>query len=233
MTATLTAERRSLLTHHPIGASTGYMYAIRGDWRALIAEAIELSPFAAELSVLSESEMEGLACFLADRPALPFRYLSIHGPSKGRTMSEPYLVEALIELAPHAESVVMHPDTMSDPEQYRRLGHKLVIENMDAGKLDGCTVEQLRTWFADVPLAGFCFDIAHAWSIDPSMDLARELLDEFGSRLRHVHVSSLSGDLHHVPLTEEHEELFMPLLERCLDVPWILEAPPRSPQTSA
>jgi hypothetical protein len=54
-----------------------------------------------------------------------------------------------------------------------------------------------------------------------------ELLDAFRSRLRHLHVSSLSPQLHHEPVTEEHEELFMPLLQRCLDVPWILEAPPR------
>jgi hypothetical protein len=60
------------------------------------------------------------------------------------------------------------------------------------------------------------------------MGLASELLDAFGSRLRHVHVSSLSGELHHVPLSEEDEALFLPVLERCLDVPWILEAPPRN-----
>jgi hypothetical protein len=34
-------------------------------------------------------------------------------------------------------------------------------------------------------------------------------------------------ELHHVPLTAEHEDLFRPVLERCVDVPWILEAPPR------
>jgi hypothetical protein len=49
--------------------------------------------------------------------------------------------------------------------------------------------------------------------------LAGDLLDAFGSRLRHVHVSSLSTDLHHVPLTAEDEALFMPVLERCLDLP--------------
>lgn len=48
-----------------------------------------------------------------------------------------------------------------------------------------------------------------------------------GDRLRHVHVSSLSPELHHMPLSEQDEELFRPFLERCMDVPWILEAPPR------
>jgi hypothetical protein len=46
--------------------------------------------------------------------------------------------------------------------------------------------------------------------------------------LRHVHLSSLSEDLHHVSLTDEDEELFSPVLRRCLDVPWIFEAPPET-----
>jgi hypothetical protein len=35
-------------------------------------------------------------------------------------------------------------------------------------------------------------------------------------------------DLHHVSLTDEAEELFIPVLRRCLDVPWIFEAPPQT-----
>jgi hypothetical protein len=227
MTSTLTADRRMLLAHHPIGASTGYMQALRGDWPALVTQAVELSPFAVELSVLSESEVEGLESYLAAEPALPFRYLSIHGPSKGRMMAERDLVASLLRLAVRADAIVMHPDTIESPEPFRALAQTLVLENMDAGKTDGCTVEQLEQSFAALPHAGFCFDIGHAWSLDPTMGLAAELLDAFRSRLRHVHVSSLSPELHHIPLTEDDEALFMPLLERCLDVPWILEAPPR------
>jgi hypothetical protein len=59
------------------------------------------------------------------------------------------------------------------------------------------------------------------------MELGSELLDAFRARLRHVHVSSMGSSLDHVPLGASDEELFMPLLHRCLDVPWILEAPPR------
>jgi sugar phosphate isomerase/epimerase len=142
-------------------------------------------------------------------------------------MAERDLVASLLGLAARADAIVMHPDTIESPEAFLALAHTLVLENMDAGKSDGCNVEQLARSFAALPHAGFCFDIAHAWSLDPSMGLAAELLDAFRSRLRHVHVSSLSPELHHIPLTEDDEELFMPLLERCLDVPWILEAPPR------
>lgn len=214
--------------HHPVGASTGYMEGLRGDWFAQVAEARRISLFAAELSALSEGELNSLHQFLASQPALPFRYLSIHGPSKARQLREDALVAELLELAEWADGIVMHPDTIEEPAPYRELGRKLLIENMDSRKERGRTQDELVPLYDELPEAGFCFDIAHAWSMDPDMSVANDLLDAFGERLRHLHVSSLSPELHHVPLTKEHEELFGPLLQRCLDVPWILEAPPRS-----
>jgi len=225
----LLAEPHPVLAHHPLGASTGYMSDLRGDWPALTRQASEFSPFAIELSALSEDEIDGLTSFLASDPPLPFRYVSIHGPSKGRTMSESDLAHALAELSVRAQAIVMHPDTIEDPRHFRILGRKLVLENMDARKDDGRTVDELASWFAELPDAGFCFDIAHAWSVDDTLTVGGDLLDAFRTRLRHLHVSSMGPDLHHVSLTEEHEELFMPLLGRCLDVPWILEASPRRP----
>ena len=65
----------------------------------------------------------------------------------------------------------------------------------------GASPTSSRPFFEALPEAGFCLDVAHAWSIDPTMDVARELLDRFRSRLRQVHLSSLSGG-HHVPLTD-------------------------------
>jgi len=202
------------------------MEELRNDWPAQVAEAWALSPFAAELSTLSERQLAPLREYLSSGPGLPFRYLSIHGPSKDRELSEEELVGELSELAEWAEVIVMHPDTIEDPRPYRALGGKLLLENMDARKGWGRTPEELAAVFEELPEAGFCFDIAHAWSIDPEMSVARDLLDAFGRRLRHLHVSSLSAELHHVSLTEQDEALFRPVLQRCLDVPWILEAPP-------
>ena len=82
--------------------------------------------------------------------------------------------------------------------------------------------------FDALPDAGLCFDIAHAWAVDPTMSVGSAILDRFGSRLRQLHISSVDDGQHHIPLTAEHEELFGPLLDRCRDVPWIIEAPPRS-----
>jgi hypothetical protein len=83
----------------------------------------------------------------------------------------------------------------------------------------------MESFFDELPDAGFCLDVAHVRSIDPTMNAAHELLDRFRSRLRHVHLSSLyQGG--HVPLTDDDEALFAEVLDRCRDVPWILEALP-------
>jgi hypothetical protein len=209
--------------HHPIGASTGYFVQLRGRWADLVGAAKSTSTFAAELAALSEPEFGALHDFLLHSGPLPFHYLSVHAPVKERKASDADLVSWLEDLPVTVSSIVTHPDTIRDPAPYRSLGRRLIIENMDNRKGDGRTVDEMARHFAQLPDAGFCFDIAHAWSIDPSMGLADELLDHFGSRLRQVHLSSLENG-RHVPVLPEHEVLFAPILDRCRDVPWILEA---------
>jgi hypothetical protein len=216
-----------LLEHHPLGASTGYMVDRREDWPALVQEAMRLSSFAVELAALAETELPALFDFLAAEPSLPFRYVSVHGPSKERQMPESDLAARLAALPQFVDSIVLHPDQIEDPTHYAALRGRLVIENMDARKQVGSIADELEPLFEALPSAGFCFDVAHAWTVDPTMEMGRELLDRFAPRLRHVHVSSMSSELGHVPLSAEDEALFSPLLSRCRDVPWILEAEPR------
>lgn len=196
----------------------------RGNWQRLIDASLEFSRFAVEMSALSEPELRPLEDFLEASGPFPFEYQSIHGPSKEIRSSDAELVPQLSLLANYCDSVVMHPDTIRDYAPYQELGRVLVIENMDARKSDGRTTAELAAVFELLPEAGFCLDIAHAWSIDPTMDLVNELLDEFGNRLRQVHVSSLSSDLSHVELEPGQLEIFLPVLMRCRDVPWIFEA---------
>lgn len=217
----------SIARHHPLGTSTGALVEQRGDWAALVAEAQRTSTFAVELAALAADELPGLLRFLADAPALPFRFISLHAPSKGRRLREKQLVAMLTEIVRCVDAIVVHPDTIDDPARYAPLGSALVLENMDARKHGGRTADELEPYFAALPQAGFCFDIAHALSVDEQLDEGERLLDRFGARLRHVHVSSLDEDCHHVSLTAADEERFGPLLRRCRDVPWILEAPLR------
>jgi hypothetical protein len=225
--AVLPLSRELLADHHPLGASTGYMAKRRDDWATLVRRACDVSSFAVELSALSERELPGLLAFLAGNPRMPFHYLSVHAPTKGLDAPEHDRVALLAALPAYVDGVVVHPDTIRDPAAWRPLGHRLLLENMDTRKQVGQRPEQLAELFAVLPAAGFCLDVAHAAAVDPSMRLAHELLDAHGGRLRQVHLSSLRRDRgSHVSLTRRDEARFAPVLRRCPDVPWILEAPP-------
>jgi hypothetical protein len=182
-----------------------------------------VSTFAVELAALDESELPGVEAYLRSRPPLPFRYLSLHAPCKHWVLSERELVRRLAALRSEVDAIVVHPDTIEDAATWRALGSALVLENMDPRKREGRTAEELDPYFAALPEAGLCLDVAHAAAIDP--DEAGRLLDAHAPRLRHLHVSSLDGDCHHMPLAPADERDWAPLLRRCRDVPWILEAP--------
>lgn len=192
----------------------------------LVRDAAGVSRYAAELSALSESELPALAKFLSAAPALPFRYVSVHAPVKDRHSDDREVAGLLDALPAWVRSIVLHPD-LADLEAYRLLGTRAVLENMDDTKSTGADPDDMEEAFGVLPESGFCLDVAHAYAVDPSMGLAMELLDRFRSRLRQVHVSSLREG-RHVALTAEDEEAFRPVLHRCRDVPWILEAPPPS-----
>jgi len=214
--------------HLTVGCSTGFMDEARGDWPELVRQAAAQAPFAVELAALSEPELPGLVRYLEGGPSLPFLYTSVHAPSKHRRIPELDLVNMLARLPRSIDAIVVHPDSIGDPRLYRPLGRRLAIENMDARKQAGQTAEELAPFFDELPEAGLCFDVAHAKSVDPTMEEGGRILEEFGDRLRHVHLSSLDENCHHVPLTEHDESLFASLLSRCRDVPWILEAPTTS-----
>jgi hypothetical protein len=118
----------------------------------------------------------------------------------------------------------MHPDCLGDPQAFRVLGSKLILENMDSLKSTARTVDELQPFFTALPDAGFCFDIAHAQMNDRTMVLAHQLIDAFGDRLREVHLSSIQLDGSHVALRAQDIESYWPVLQRCTDVPWVLAA---------
>ncbi|MGI8845618.1 MAG: TIM barrel protein [Thermoleophilaceae bacterium] len=227
MPALLDAPSPVVSRHLSVGCSTGFMVDQRGDWVGLVARSGATPPPLAGLSALSQEELPGLIRFLRTDPSMPFHYLSVHAPSKGVGADEAERVRALMDLPSRVRAIVVHPDTMEDLKVWSGLGRRLVVENMDARKNSGQTADQLADVFRALPLAGLCLDIAHAKHVDPSLKGGRAMLDRFAGRLRHVHLSSLDDSGHHVPLTAEDAELFTDLLERCRDVPWILEAPLR------
>jgi hypothetical protein len=220
-------EIEELLATNPglIGVSTGYMTGARGDWPRLAAAAEALSDDVVELSALSARELPGLVAFLQDQRELPFRHVSVHGPSKGWEGSPAELVAQLQALPPSVGGIVMHPETLGDAGRFAALGATLRLENMDPRKDDARDAAELARYFEALPEARFCFDVAHAQLHDPTMTLAHELVDAFADRLAEVHLSSIEPNGRHVPLRPEDAEAFLPVLERCAGVPWVLEAP--------
>lgn len=227
MTPALMPTALPVSGHRLLGLSTGFMRDDHRDWPALVARAAGFSTAAIELAALSESELPSLEVFLSDIDSLPFFYVSVHAPSKHRELAEPDLVEKLVKLSAHASAIVVHPDCIEDAENYAVLGSALVLENMDSRKSFGQTSKDIEGCFQTLPDAGLCLDLAHVSSVDPDLSIGHELLDEHGHRLRHVHLSSLDDHCHHRSLTFDDERRFGPLLDRCRDVPWILEAPAR------
>jgi hypothetical protein len=208
-----------------VGPSTGYMVGARGDWPRLVAAAESCSLDVVELSALSAPELPSLLRFLADVGELPFGHVSVHGPSKGWDGTPAALATALAAIPVQVDGIVVHPETLGEVEAFADLGARLRLENMDTRKHDARTVAELARFFEALPAARFCFDVAHAQLHDPSMGLAHELLDAFADRLAEVHLSSIEHDGEHVPLRPADAEAFLPVLERCVGVPWVLEAP--------
>jgi hypothetical protein len=218
----------SLLAENSVGwgASTGYMEADRDDWPALLRNAASVSTVAVELSALSGPELDPLAAALASTDALDdFAFVSVHAPSKRWPGTASELADSLLMLPAIAQGFVLHPDALPDLRSFSVLGERLWLENMDRRKHDARTVLEMARCFEQVPEARWCFDIAHAAQLDRSMGLAHELLDAFDERLAEVHLSSIQANGTHVPLTTTDARRFRPVLERCLEVPWILEAP--------
>ena len=145
----------------------------------------------------------------------------MHAPSQFD--SSPAEVAASIPEAIRELPLICHPDVYRGVGCLADLGVSVVFENMDVQKVFGRTVSDLMETFDRFPDAGFCLDVAHVWTNDRTLKLGSDLLDAFEGRLRQVHVSGIEPDGTHRPTRRSDFELYEPLLDRCIGVPWILE----------
>jgi hypothetical protein len=205
------------------GMATGSYVRERDDWWDAIERARSEGWSAVELTAIVDSLLATLPEFLALSPELldGFDRISLHAPIWAES---PTRTVETIALLPLDGDVIFHPDAWGNEQALDRLGGRVVFENMDRGKTFGRSAEDLASVFARHDAAGFCLDVAHVWTCDPTLALGHELLDAFGARLRQLHVSGIEPDGTHRTTTAEDLRLYHPLLERCGHVPWILEA---------
>ena len=214
MAASLTAR---------FGIATGAYVDERDDWPAALARARQEGFATIELTAIRNERLDALTTLLADDPGALDRFerVSVHAPARDFVDDPTPVVEALRTL-PY--DIVFHPDVYREQGWIRELTSRAVFENMDSTKRFGRDVGDLSETFAAFPEAGFCLDVAHVWTNDPTLALGHELLDAHGGRLRQLHVSGIEADGTHRPTTQADLELYEPLLARCGGVPWLLEA---------
>lgn len=177
------------------GVSTGAVAF--GDWRGALKVIAPLDLRAVEVSALRESELPDLASGIDRDHAGQYSYVAVHAPSRLERLNETEVVDLLAPFTRHGWNIVVHPDVVSQPDVWRRLGASLCIENMDNRKCTGRTASELDEVFNALPEAMLCFDIAHAEHVDATMQTAHELLERHRHRIAHVHISELTSGGEH------------------------------------
>mgnify|MGYP006288328943 CR=1 FL=1 len=210
-----------------VGFSTGAI--AHGDFEKGLRLLASSHTDAIELSALRMVELTALLGAMQKRMSQlrhRYKYISFHAPTDSE--NEKDLVERLQGLADQDVSIVAHPDSMRDVPQWRKLGDRLCIENMDSRKSTGRTAKELRPFFEQLPEARLCFDVGHAKQVDPTMTEASRILSEFGDRLAQVHMSEVNGKGKHFAMSFIARRAFESFAEELSSVPVILESPMNS-----
>ena len=175
-----------------LGFSTGCLYKTHDSlaketfdiFRKIGANAIEIMSHEREhISRLLDIMPEDL---------IGFEYISVHAPSFDNH-SEVEVVEILkiLEKAHeklHFNAIVIHPYETMNFDLFSQFDLPFAIENMDWRKDFGKYTDSLKDIFEkfDAPMV---LDLNHCYTNDPSMRLAHEMVDEFRSRIKEIHLS--------------------------------------------
>ena len=213
-----------------IGFATGSLYRteIPFDERiklyySLGADAIELSfatpnqLFDYHLSEQAKNNIEKFASVSIHAPWKEVRYWDNSETQK--------IIDKLRTLCSKlpVEGLVLHPDTIDNFEILDQSGLPFLLENMDRRKSYGTHPEQFRELKRKYNF-GFVLDIQHAYEHDSSMQLAKELIDVMGNKLKHMHISGYSESEIHVPThCAVNKKEITEILRMGLNVPIILE----------
>lgn len=180
---------------------------------------------AVELSALRPQELLPLVERLDDLDLEKFEFVSFHAPSSIAPDYEPIAIEALKRVLDHGWPIIVHPDAITQYQNWAIFGDSLCIENMDKRKPIGQSAADLAHIFSELPDASLCLDLGHARQIDPTMSEATAIISRFRNRLLQLHVSEVNAESRHDPLTREAVMAFSKvahLLPR--DIPIILES---------
>jgi hypothetical protein len=152
-----------------------------------------------EISALRFSEWLPLTQALATLDLSGFEFVSFHLPSVMTVEEETVVLRSLEKWK--GGPLILHPDAITDWGAWRNFGPQLCIENMDKRKPIGRTDRELTDIFDKLPDASMCFDLGHAWQVDPTMGEAYWILKGFSNRIKQLHVSEVNSRSKHDTLS--------------------------------
>ena len=182
-----------------VGFSTGALE--RGDYRTALRWLRKNRIQNVELSALRLEELDPLIEDLDSLSLQSFTYVSFHAPSDFPEREEARVVDLLGKVFNRGWNIIAHPDMIRKPHLWRRFGSRLLLENMDRRKSDGRTAGELARWFAELPQARFCLDLAHARQLDTTLVLLAEMIKNFRARIAEIHISDLDSYCSHQPMS--------------------------------
>jgi sugar phosphate isomerase/epimerase len=212
------------------GFSTGALYKTDIPLDERVERFNKLGANAIELGLVSQEELMGFRLIPSIRRGLKrYDYVSIHGPMIGiRYGNDDKTKEIIARLKERCgelpvKGIVLHPDLVEDFEIFDGCGLPFLIENMDGSHSVGTSPEYFERMKRRYSF-GFVLDVQHAYEHDPSMGMAREMIDAMGDRLRHMHVSGCSVGENHIPVhMSENRNAIVKILEMGIRVPKIFE----------
>lgn len=164
-----------------------------------------------------------------DSQAVPLDHVSLHGrggPYRNDDATKRVL-EKYLEL--HKiytfKCIVIHPRDVEDWTLFKNYNLPFAIENMDNREARGITVAEIKNIVEET---GFnvVLDANHCFTIDPTMKLAEDFIEEFGTKVIQVHISGYSDPGipgRHVPLFKTKQDIIIHAVKK-LNLPFIIES---------
>ncbi len=134
-----------------------------------------------ELALISKDDLSG------------FKYISLHAPDDLYYDDNKETLNVLKNIEKNHkrlnfDCVVVHPNVVVDWSVFDDFDLPFAFENLDKGKGFGESVEDIRKVFSFVD-CNMVLDLTHAYTIDSSMGLAKNLYEEFYEKISQIHLS--------------------------------------------
>lgn len=213
----------------PLGFSTGCLSYSKISYEESIELYHLVGANAVELGIYSPSFLLDLETSRdLERLSKRFNYVSVHAPKVMRYGNNEETREFLDKLGDFSKrmgvkGIVVHPNCVDDYEFLAASNLPLWLENMDRGAREGVEPEFFEYMRRTYDF-GFVFDVQHAYEHDPSLMLARDIVDAMGANLMQMHVSGNNGEeIHHPVWLSSNQLAILNLMKMRSNVPIILE----------